>query len=128
MRYVMFMIPAGYGTDAVDDSPSPEMVEAMMTYSAELADAGVLETLDGLQPPSLGVHLRFGPDGPVVTDMPSRGAVGGFWILDVESHQAAVDLARRCPAQPGDVLELRRIQELEDFPADVQEIAARFDV
>lgn len=127
MRYVMFMIPAVYGTDAADETPSPEAVDAMVRYNADLAEAGVLEALDGLHPPNLGVHLTFGPDGPAVAEMASEGAVGGFWILSVESHEAAVNLARRCPAAPGDVLELRRIQDLEDFPPDVQEVLARFD-
>lgn len=128
MRYVMFMIPAVYGTDAADEMPSPEMIDAMMTYNAELADAGVLEALNGLHPPSAGVRLAFGADGPEVVQVAPDGAVGGYWILNVESSQAAVDWARRCPALPGDVLELRRIQEMADFPQDVQDAVSGFDV
>lgn len=128
MRYVMFMIPAVYGTDAADEMPSPEMVEAMMTYNAQLADAGMLESLNGLHPPAEGVRVAFGPDGPAVTAIESRGAVGGYWILNVSSHEAAVEWARRCPALPGDVLELRRIQEIEDFPQDVQAVLSEFDI
>lgn len=128
MRYVLFMIPAVYGTDAADQMPSPEMVAQMMRYNAELADAGVLVSLDGLHPPSAGLRLEFGPDGPVTTSTVSRGAVGGYWILDVDSHEAAVAWARRCPAQRGDVLEVRRIQELSDFGPEVRDMAAGLDL
>ena len=128
MRYVMFMIPAVYGTDAADDMPSPEMIDAMMKYNAELAEAGVLESLNGLHPPSHGLRVTFGTDAPRVESVEPDGAVGGYWILDVDSHEAAVAWAKRCPALPGDVLELRRIQEIEEFPSDVQDLVAGYDV
>ena len=100
MQYVMFMIPSVYGSADADEMPSPEMVDAMMTYNQELADAGVLESLNGLHPPTAGVQVRFGADGSSVSEMESAGAVGGYWILNVSSHEAAVEWARRCPALP----------------------------
>ncbi len=128
MRYLMLMIPAVYATDAADEMPSPEMIDAMMTYNAELADAGILEALNGLHPPGLGVRVTFGEGGPVTTSVDPDGSIGGYWILNVDSHEAAVAWARRCPALPGDVLELRRIQEIEELPADVQDLVAGFDL
>jgi hypothetical protein len=128
MRYVMFMIPAVYATDAVDELPSPDMIDTMMRYNAELAEAGVLESLNGLHPPSHGLRVAFGPGAPRVESVEADGAIGGYWILDVDSHEAAVAWAKRCPALPGDVLELRRIQEIEEFPADVQDVVAGYDL
>jgi hypothetical protein len=128
MRYVMFMIPAVYATTDEPVMPSAEMVEEMMNYNAELAEAGVLESLNGLHPPSAGLRLVFGADGPQTTGSPSAGAIGGYWVLNVGSHEAAVEWARRCPALPGDVLELRRIQEIEDFPEDVQDVLEQYDI
>ncbi|HNL52138.1 MAG: YciI family protein [Candidatus Nanopelagicales bacterium] len=128
MQYVMFMIPSVYGSADADEMPSPEMVDAMMTYNQELADAGVLESLNGLHPPTAGVQVRFGADGSSVSEMESAGAVGGYWILNVSSHEAAVEWARRCPALPGDVLELRQIQQMDDFPEDVQDVVAGYDL
>ena len=116
MQYVMFMIPSVYGSAEADEMPSPEMVDAMMTYNQELADAGVLESLNGLHPPTSGVQVRFGEDGSSVSDIESAGAVGGYWILNVSSHEAAV------------VLELRQIQEMDDFPEDVQDVVAGYDL
>jgi hypothetical protein len=128
MRYVMFMIPAVYGTDDADPMPSAEMVAQMMAYNAELADAGILESLNGLHPPSRGVRVTFSEDGAAVVAAESQGAVGGYWVLNVDSHEAAVEWAKRCPALPGDTLELRQIQEIEDFPDDVQEVLGDFDI
>ncbi len=128
MRYVMLMIPAVYGTDAADELPSAQMIQKMMKYNSDLAHAGVLESLNGLHPPSQGVRFQFGGDGPSMVNTEVEGAVGGYWILKVESHEAAVAWAKRCPAMPGDVLELRRIQEIEDFPQDVQDSIVDFDI
>ena len=36
-------------------------------------------------------------------------------MLEVKSRDEAVEWARRCPAQPGDVLEIRKVFEPEDF-------------
>lgn len=127
MRYVMFMIPAVYATDDIP-MPTAEEVEAMMEYNAQLADAGVLESLNGLHPPTSGVRFEFSADGPRAVHTPNAGAVGGYWILNVDSHEAAIDWAQRCPAMPGDVLELRRIQEIEDFDEDVQDVLEKFDL
>lgn len=123
----MFMIPAVYGSDD-DPMPTAEQVESMMNYNAELADAGVLESLNGLHPPAAGVRLEFGDEGAEVAVPSAQGAVGGYWILNAESHEAAVEWARRCPAMPGDVLELRRIQEIEDFDEDVQDVLEKYDL
>ncbi len=125
MRYVMFMIPAVYGTQAADDVPSAEMIDKMMTYNAELAEAGVLEAVDGLHPPSSGVRLHFEQSGVQTRDVPAVGAVGGLWIIKVDSYASAHAWAQRCPALPGDIVELRRIEELDDFPADSDDAGSK---
>jgi hypothetical protein len=121
MRFMMLMIPAGYqkGHDP-NVVPTPEMIARMMKYNEELTKAGVLLALDGLHPPETGVRISFGKGKPTVTDGPfseAKEVIGGFWILQVKSKEEAVEWARRCPAWEGDAIEVRRIQEMEDFPA-----------
>ncbi|MGH8171697.1 MAG: YciI family protein, partial [Rhodanobacteraceae bacterium] len=50
--------------------------------------------------------------------------LGGYWMIDVKSRQAAIDWASRCPAGPNETIEIRQVQEFSDFPADVQEVIA----
>ncbi|WP_239504765.1 YciI family protein, partial [Stenotrophomonas maltophilia] len=59
MRFMMLMIPRGYETAAPGTMPDANAVAAMMRYNQELKDAGVLVTLDGLHPPSMGVRVTF---------------------------------------------------------------------
>ena len=41
-------------------------------------------------------------------------------------HVAAIELASRCPATGNEVIEVRQVQEMSDFPPDVQKAAAGF--
>ena len=59
MRFMMLMIPLGYETAPPDVQLDPERVAAMMRYNEALKDAGVLITLDGLHPPSMGARVSF---------------------------------------------------------------------
>jgi hypothetical protein len=61
MRFMMLMIPKGYGNAAPGTMPDAKAVEAMMKYNKSLQEAGVLLTLDGLHPTSMGARITF-PD------------------------------------------------------------------
>lgn len=123
MRFMMLMIPGGYASAAADVTPSAEAVKVMRGYNEELKKAGVLLALDGLHPPSSGARISFTGSQPVVTDGPFaevKEVVGGYWIIDVRSREEAIEWARQCPASEDDVIEIRRVFEMSDFPEDVR--------
>jgi hypothetical protein len=129
MRFMMLMIPGGYETAAPGTMPSAEAVAAMMKYNTALKEAGVLITLDGLHPPSSGARVSFAGGKPVVTDGPfaeSKEVLGGYWMIEVKSRAEAIEWARRCPASPTDIIEIRQVHEMSEFPPEVQEAAAGF--
>jgi hypothetical protein len=127
MRFMMLMIPLGYETAPPDVELDPERMAAMMKYNQALKDAGVLIALDGLHPPSMGARVSFAGGKPVVTDGPfteAKEVLGGYWMIDVKSREEAIGWAKRCPATGNEIIEIRQVQELSDFPADVQQAAA----
>jgi hypothetical protein len=129
MRYMMLMIPKGYEKAAPGTMPEAKAVAAMMKYNASLEKAGVLLALDGLHPASAGARVSFAAGKPKVTDGPfaeTKEVIGGYWMIQVKSKEEAVEWAKRCPAAEGDVIELRQVQEMSDFPADVQKAAEGF--
>jgi hypothetical protein len=129
MRFMMLMIPKGYEKAAPGAMPTKEMVEAMMKYNEALSKAGVLLTLDGLHPPSAGARISFSRGKGTATDGPFaevKEVLGGYWMIEVKSKADAVAWALKCPAQDGDVIEVRQVQAMEDFPADVRQAAAGF--
>lgn len=133
MRFMMFMIPKVYQPDtppaerAVKGfTPSAESVARMMKFNEELAKAGVLISLDGLHPISKGARVAFSGGKQKVTDGPlieAKEVIGGYWMIDVKSKEEAVVWAMRIPAQDGDVIEIRQVFEMSDFPSDVQKAA-----
>jgi hypothetical protein len=129
MRFMMLMIPKGYEDAKPGTMPDAKAVAAMMDYNAALQKAGVLLALDGLHPPSMGARVSFEGGTPKVTDGPfseAKEVVGGYWLIQVRSREEAIEWASRCPASENEVIEVRLVQEFEDFPEDVQAAAAGF--
>src|SRR5919106_3016169 len=129
MRFMMLMIPKGYESAEPGAMPEAEAVAAMMKYNEDLQNAGILLALDGLHPPSMGARVSFAGGKPVVTDGPfaeAKEVLGGYWMIEVGSKEEAIAWAKRCPASENEVIEIRQVQEMSDFPDDVQEAAAGF--
>src|SRR5881397_2926812 len=128
MRFMMLMIPKGYEKAAPGAMPEAKAVAAMMKYNESLQKAGVLLALDGLHPPSMGVRVSFSGGKPRVTDGPfteAKEVLGGYWMIQVKSKEEAIEWAKRAPMQDGDIIEVRQVQEISDFPPDVQKAAGR---
>ena len=138
MKFMMMMIPRVYqpNTPAAEKAgegfaPPADAVEKMMKFNEELTRAGALIALDGLHPAAKGARVAFSGGKPKVTDGPfieSKEVIGGYWIIQAKSKEEAVEWARRCPAANGDVIEIRQVFEMSDFPADVQKAADNLTV
>ncbi len=129
MRFMMLMIPKGYEKAAPGAMPDAKAVKAMMKYNQSLKEAGVLLSLDGLQPPSMGARVTFSKGKPSVRNGPftdAKETLGGYWMIEVNSREEAIEWAKRCPASDNEIIEIRQVHEFADFPADIQAAAAGF--
>ena len=102
-----------------------ELIEPMIKFNEEMVKAGVMLSAEGLQPSSRGARIRFDHGKRSVIDGPfteTKELVGGFWILQVESKEEAIEWMKRCPAPFGDdevtEIEIRQVYEMSDLPAD----------
>ncbi len=133
MRFMMFMIPKVYQPDTPPAeragegfAPPAEAVANMAKFNEEMAKAGALISLDGLHPLSKGARVAFSRGNPKVTDGPqikAKEVIGGYWMIDVKSKEETIEWAKRIPAEDGDVIEIRQVFEMSDFPPDVQKAA-----
>jgi hypothetical protein len=115
MRFMMIMIP---NVSEENWQPKAADIETMSKFNEELNRAGVLLALDGLQPSSKGARVSFAGGKPSVTDGPfteSKELIGGYWLIQARSKEEAVEWAGRCPANDGDIIEVRQVFELSDF-------------
>jgi hypothetical protein len=123
MRFMMVVIPKGYETAATDAVPGAEAVARMMEYNKSLQKAGVLLGLDGLFPPSTGARVSYTDGKATVTDGPfaeAKEAIGGYWIIQVRSREEAIEWAKRAPMANNEIIEVRQVYEMGDFPPAVQ--------
>ena len=121
---VMLMIK---GDPQPGAAPSEELLGAMGRYNDELNEAGVLVDLAGLLPSVTGRRVKLSEGNRTVVDGPfaeSKQLVAGYWILQVQSMDEAVEWAARFPFEawsriyPGEYgaeveLEIRQVFEPE---------------
>ena len=120
MRFMMLMYPGPKAEAGV--MPDDKLIAAMMAYNKELADAGALLALDGLQPTAKGARIRFSGGKASVTSGPfpdAREVLGGYWMIQVNSKDEAIAWAKRCPAPEGEMIEIRQVFEAADFGPEV---------
>src|SRR5262249_23123146 len=107
--------------------PDEAAISAMMKYNEQLVAAGVLLAGDGLQPSSKGARVRFPGGKPVVLDGPfteAKELLGGYWMIQVKSREEAIEWVKRCPASDGEMIEIRQVYEMTDFPNVTPELIA----
>jgi hypothetical protein len=127
VRFMMIVIPKGYNEAKPGATPDPKVVAEMAKFNESLQKAGVLLTMDGLHPPSMGARVSFKGGKPKVTDGPfaeAKEVIGGFWMIRVKSKAEALEWAKRAPMPDDEMIEVRQVHEFEDFPEDVQKAAA----
>ncbi|WP_018183690.1 YciI family protein [Kaistia granuli] len=130
MRFMMLMIPKGYESAAPGTMPAADAVAEMMKYNEALQNAGILMACDGLHPPSVGARVTFEGGKPKVSDGPfaeAKEVLGGYWMINVKSREEAIEWAKKCPGGDNEIIEIRQVQEMDDFPEDVQQAAAGFE-
>ena len=97
--------------------PSTEELAEMGAYNEQLVQAGIMVAGEGLHPTSKGVRIDYSGGTPTVTDGPfaeAKEVVAGFWMLQTQSLEEAVDWLKKAPFQSGHV-EIRQVFEDDEF-------------
>ena len=102
--------------------PDENRLAKMGKFNEELAKAGVLLAMEGLQPSSKGARVKFSGSKRTVIDGPfaeTKELIGGYWLWQVKSKEEVIEWVKRCP-NPMDgesEIEIRQVYEAEDFGA-----------
>ena len=121
MQYVLLI----YGDEAAGAERFEQMSEEERNadmagwygYTQALKDAGVYVAGEALQPTATATSVRVENGSPVVTDGPfaeTKEALGGFYIVDVESQEQANDWAAKIPSAPHGPVEVRPVMVFPD--------------
>ncbi|MEU8106117.1 YciI family protein [Nonomuraea muscovyensis] len=109
MKYMLLMqFSERDNLPPIDTWPAEDVkahIQFMYELNNELTSAGELVSGEGLAEPDQARIVRARRGGaPVVTDGPfpeTKEFLVGWWIVDVESHERAIELAARISAAPG---------------------------
>ena len=107
MKYMMIMNTPHDGYTQYMNWPK-KILEAnnafMQTFTKKLIDAGEFVGAEGLASPQQALLVRAGKDGRPITDgvfPESKEFLAGYWIIDVESHERALEIAAEASTAPG---------------------------
>lgn len=131
MKYILLMSGTKAGVDTYRQWSRSD-IEANFAFlgdfNRELTESGELVANDGLAAPEHARVVKAAASGPPVTDgvfPESKEFLLGYWIVDVESPERALQIAARlssCPAPGGGPacmpIEVRQImsRRAEDLP------------
>ncbi|HEX8941171.1 MAG TPA: YciI family protein [Candidatus Limnocylindrales bacterium] len=111
MRY-MLLIYQVEGDPAAGAEASMADMQPWIDYTNWLAASGMLRAGDPLAPSSAATSVRVQGDRRLVTDGPfaeTKEVLGGYYILECDDLDAALDAAARCPAARDGTMEVRPI-------------------
>ena len=112
MRYMLLIY-----SEEVADGPPPDPAEMKKwgDYTAEFQASGAMLAGEALQPSGTATTVRVRDGKPLVSDGPfaeTKEVLGGYYLLDVETLDEALDWAAKCPAAPYGSIEIRPIMEI----------------
>jgi hypothetical protein len=123
-----FLITAASDTNTKGAAPEApfdtKLFATYMKFNEDMHKAGVLVASEGINPSGKGARVGISGGKRVVLDGPyteSKELVGGFYLIEVESREEAIEWALRCPTGLGidDVLTIHPMTEASDIPEDL---------
>ncbi len=117
MQYILMNYVQEDGWTRLTKAEQEQGLAAYMAYSEALKKAGVLRNSNGLQPSSTATTVRIANGKPQVLDGPyadTKEQFGGYFIIDVDTLDAAIAWAARCPATGHGVVEVRPLAHMSE--------------
>ena len=115
MRFLLLLYDDAAAIAAMRPEERRALVDAHIAFSRGLRERGALVHGDPLDDPSTARTVRRDGERPLVTDGPfleAKEALGGFYVVECETVDAASELAAEVPHSPGLVVEVRPIPDI----------------
>lgn len=111
MRYLLLIYE-----DESNPPPDDAEMAQWFEYTQALRDAGAHLAGEALHPTSAATTVRVKSGDTVATDGPfaeTREQLGGFYMIDVDDLDAAIEWAARVPNADRGSIEIRPVLELD---------------
>ena len=111
-QYMLLIYGDQSGWDDVTEEQRAATLEQYGDYSKWLADKGWMRAGDELHDATQATSVRVKDGERLVTDGPfaeTKEQLGGYYIIDVDNLDDAIEAASRCPGAAYGTIEVRPI-------------------
>jgi hypothetical protein len=116
MKYMLLI----YGNEhALNDEEREACYQESLQLAHEINDAGKFLATAPLRPTATATSVRVRDGKRLVTDGPfaeTREQLGGYFLIDANDHEEAVDIAARIPGARIGTVEVRPVIEIAGVP------------
>ena len=112
MRYMLLIGSDDKTPVQVPKAEMEAMVQGHMRFAEELSAAGKMVVGERLRPDSEASRVRFKAGQRQVMDGPfteTKEALGGFYLIECDTRQEAVEWAKKIPLREGGFIDVRPI-------------------
>ena len=117
MQYMLLIYNDELAWQRLSDAEREALVGQYFAYTDELRNAGAYIAGDPLQPTSTAKTVHVLDDERIVTDGPfaeTKEQLGGYYLIDVESEEDAIEWAAKIPAARYGRIEARPLMHVPD--------------
>lgn len=114
MRYVFLIYSQENEWEASSEKEKTAVINAYREIAREARAKGILEAGDELQPVTTATSVRVRNGKTLITDGPfaeTKEQLGGYFILNCENLDEAIEWAQRFPTAKNGSIEIRPIVE-----------------
>ena len=112
MRYMLLICSDEKSEAQASPAETTAMVQGHMKFAAEARAANKIVVAERLRPESDGARVRVKAGQRQVMDGPfaeTKEALGGFYLLECDSKEEALEWAKKIPLREGSYVEVRPI-------------------
>jgi hypothetical protein len=114
MKYVLLVFQNPGAFEALPEEERDGLMKEFEAFNQEIVESGELIGGSALAHPDTATTVRGRNGAPATTDGPfaeSKEQLAGYYVVDVESPERAVEIAQRDPASRMWAIEVRPIME-----------------
>jgi hypothetical protein len=112
MQYMLLIYNDPHGWESMSDAERGEVFNAYGTFTAELQASGKMVAGDALQATDTATSVRVRGGETLTTDGPfaeTKEVLGGYYLIDVETLDEALDWAAKIPGAAHGTIEVRPV-------------------
>jgi hypothetical protein len=112
MSYMLLIVEPVGQRRAISEAEGRDRYDRMLRFSADLKERGLLTLSQSLKTDAEATRVQREGHESVIVDGPfaeAKEMIGGFFLLTCSEREAAIAIARECPAVAWSSVEVREL-------------------